>query len=39
MAITRLGAGVDSTGRLARVWTKVKVEGHAAEVLDAVRAL
>jgi thioredoxin-dependent peroxiredoxin len=26
-------------GRLVRVWRKVKVPGHAAQVLDAVRAL
>jgi peroxiredoxin Q/BCP len=26
-------------GRIARVWPKVRVDGHAAEVLDAARAL
>jgi len=26
-------------GKLAREWRKVKVDGHAAEVLDAVKAL
>jgi thioredoxin-dependent peroxiredoxin len=26
-------------GRLAREWRKVKVDGHAQEVLDAVKAL
>ena len=30
---------VDSAGRIARVWRKVKVKGHAAEVLEAARAL
>ena len=39
MGIERTTVLIDSVGRVARVWTKVKVEGHAAEVLDAVRAL
>ena len=26
-------------GRIARIWPKVKVEGHAEEVLEAARAL
>ena len=30
---------VDPEGRIARVWRKVKVKGHAAEVLEAARAL
>lgn len=30
---------VDAEGRIARVWRKVKVNGHAAEVLEAARAL
>ena len=30
---------VDAEGRIARVWRKVKVTGHAAEVLEAARAL
>ena len=30
---------VDGDGRIARVWSKVKVGGHAAEVLEATRAL
>lgn len=30
---------VDAQGRIARVWRKVKVKGHAAEVLDAARTL
>ena len=28
---------IDPEGRVARVWPKVKVEGHAAEVLEVVR--
>ena len=30
---------IDKDGKVARVWPKVKVEGHAVEVLDAVAAL
>lgn len=30
---------VDQEGRIARVWDKVKVKGHAAEVLAAAQAL
>jgi len=30
---------IDGEGKLARVWRKVKVPGHAEEVLEAVRAL
>lgn len=30
---------IDGQGRIARVWRKVKVAGHAAEVLAAARAL
>ena len=30
---------IDSEGRIARVWRKVKVKGHAAEVLEAAKAL
>ncbi|MEX1296866.1 MAG: peroxiredoxin [Candidatus Limnocylindrales bacterium] len=29
---------IDPQGTVARVWPKVKVDGHAAEVLEAVRA-
>ena len=28
---------IDPAGKVARVWSKVKVDGHAAEVLEAVR--
>ncbi len=30
---------VDAAGKIAQVWNKVKVKGHAAEVLEAARAL
>ena len=30
---------VDAEGRIVRVWRKVKVKGHAAEVLEAAKAL
>lgn len=30
---------VDAAGKVARVWDKVKVKGHAAEVLEAAKAL
>lgn len=30
---------IDGKGRIARVWRKVKVPGHAEEVLEAVKAL
>ncbi len=30
---------VDKAGKVAKVWRKVKVEGHAKDVLDAVKAL
>ena len=39
MGIQRATFLIDAHGRVARVWPKVKVAGHAAEVLDAVRAL
>ena len=37
MVRTTLLVGVD--GKIARVWSKVKVKGHAAEVLAAAKAL
>jgi len=30
---------VDREGRISRIWRKVRVKGHAAEVLEAARAL
>jgi peroxiredoxin Q/BCP len=38
MGIARTTVLVDPEGRVARVWPKVSVEGHAAEVLTALRA-
>ena len=37
MGIGRTTFLVDPQGRIARVWPKVSVEGHAAEVLEAIR--
>lgn len=39
MGIERATFLIDGTGHIARIWPKVKVNGHAAEVLDAARAL
>lgn len=39
MGIERSTFLIDGTGRIARMWRKVKVPGHAEEVLEAVRAL
>ena len=39
MGIERATFLIDATGRIARVWRKVKVPGHAEEVLAAVEAL
>lgn len=39
MGIERVTVLIDGAGRVARVWPKVKVEGHAAEVLEAARSL
>ncbi len=39
MGIERASFLIDSEGRIAQVWRKVKAKGHAAEVLEAVRAL
>lgn len=39
MGIERATFLIDSAGRIARVWRKVKVPGHAEEVLEAVKAL
>ena len=38
MGIERATFLVDADGRIAQVWRKVKAAGHAAEVLEAVRA-
>lgn len=39
VAATRSTFLIDPTGRIARVWPKVKVEGHADDVVAAIRAL
>jgi len=39
MGVERTTFLIDAQGRIARVWNKVKVPGHAAEVLAAARAL
>ena len=39
MGIDRATFLIDKTGSVARVWRKVKVSGHVAEVLEAVKAL
>ena len=39
MGVERTTFLIDRTGRVARVWPKVKVPGHAEEVLAAAKAL
>ncbi|UVF17769.1 peroxiredoxin [Microvirga terrae] len=39
MGVERTTVLIDRDGRIARVWNKVKVAGHAEEVLEAARAL
>ena len=39
MGIERATFLADADGKIVRVWPKVKVKGHAAEVLEAARAL
>ncbi|WP_029031589.1 peroxiredoxin [Salinarimonas rosea] len=39
MGVERTTVLIDAEGRVARVWPKVKVPGHAEEVLAAVQAL
>lgn len=39
MGMVRTTYLLDADGRIARVWDKVKVKGHAAEVLEAAKAL
>lgn len=39
MGMVRTTMLVGAEGRIVRVWPKVKVKGHAAEVLEAARAL
>ncbi len=39
MGVERTTILIDKDGRIARVWNKVKVANHAAEVLEATKAL
>jgi peroxiredoxin Q/BCP len=39
MGIDRATFLIDRAGRVARIWRKVKVPGHAAEVLEAAKAI
>jgi len=39
MGVIRKTVLIDGAGRILRVWPKVRVEGHAEEVLETVRAL
>lgn len=39
LGITRATFLIDGQGRIAQVWPKVKVAGHAAEVLEAARGV
>jgi thioredoxin-dependent peroxiredoxin len=39
MGLERSTFLVDANGRVAKIWPKVKVEGHAAEVMQAAQAL
>lgn len=39
MGVIRKTVLIDDKGRIAQVWPKVKVEGHAEEVLTAAKAL
>jgi thioredoxin-dependent peroxiredoxin len=39
MGINRATFLIDKNGKIARIWPKVKIEGHAEEVLEAVKAL
>jgi peroxiredoxin Q/BCP len=39
MGVMRKTYLIDGNGRVVKVWPKVKVDGHAEEVLEAARAL
>jgi peroxiredoxin Q/BCP len=39
MGIERCTFLVDAKGKIARVWRKVSVTGHAAEVMEAAKGL
>lgn len=39
MGVERTTILIDRDGKIARIWNKVKVQGHAEEVLEAAKAL
>ena len=39
MGIQRSTFLIDRDGKVARVWKKVSVDGHDADVIDAIKAL
>jgi peroxiredoxin Q/BCP len=39
MGVIRKTFLIDASGRIVRIWPKVRVPGHAEEVLSAVREL
>lgn len=39
MGVERSTFLIDASGKIARIWRKVKVKGHAQEVLEAARSL
>lgn len=39
MGIERTTFLIDRDGKIARIWNRVKVDGHAAQVLDSVKSL
>jgi len=39
MGMERTTFLIDKTGRIARVWRRVKVDGHARQVMEAAQAL
>jgi len=39
MGINRTTVLIGADGRIARIWPKVKIEGHAEEVLAAAKAI
>jgi peroxiredoxin Q/BCP len=39
MGIQRATFLIDKAGKIAKIWPKVKVEGHSTEVLEALKAL
>ena len=39
MGVMRMTFLIDKKGRIARIWPKVSVDGHAEEVLEAAKAL